>query len=902
MSPAEQSLLQRWTDHRDAEAFAELVKRYAGLVYGTCRRILRNDSEAEDVAQECFLKLAQSRRLSIGSLGGWLHTVATREALNRIKAEQRRAARETAYAQEHSQQAEIQWDDLQEWVDEALEALREELRDPVIRHFLQGETHDAIARDLGLSRSTVTRHIARGIEDIRAFLRKRGLAVPAAVLSATMAAEMVEAAPVSLRAALGRYALAGAERVNGAGARVSPSMRGLNRPWVATGLVAVAAMLLVVWGVSSWRASGPEGGGERPRTMATVEPAGEPAMPPSELEAMEPGAREIAQAVAPEVQATPPQVAAAMGDTETVSLRCLDPGGKAVAGAEVYFIHIENFSGAMTYPKDSSDRRMKTVGPVVSGEDGWVHVDGIPRFTTRFGGRNAYARVPGGLAGIWQGSATKRPGVEPTQDIRLAPVMEVHGTVEVAADVDAASVAVEVLSLYRRGIGDIGTMFTLDYVGGTSLWPEVFRTSSDATGAFVIPDMPEDTTVYLSANGPGLANTQFMGSNLTGQTITMSMEPEGIVEGVVVREGSKDPAPGVSILVQAEQANGILVPHIERADSQGGYRVAGLPPGRHHARVLVGNQPSKVNACPVFFDVVSGKAIQAADLVVERGALVSGTVRDAQAGTPIPGATLVALYPAEVGGTAVASAKAGKDGVYSMRLPVGEHMFYLFDATEAYAYPEDQAKRVVVVPPMQQSVLGVDFELRRTGTDTPVFDSAKVEGLVIDEAGTAVEGVSVTDYEKMERGPGWRTVAMGQSGVDGRFSFEIRAGSEHEIGVGGGAFTSDRSDAFTPGAGETYDVGSFVVQRLYGVFTGTVVDEKGAPMANAELYMSSRNVSWSSGNVTTDANGRFTVDPAPEDDVMYVHIRKPGYGNGYYQDFQDVPSGEDRVYVLKREE
>ncbi len=38
MSPADFALLSRWTQGRDAEAFAELVSRYSGLVYHTARR------------------------------------------------------------------------------------------------------------------------------------------------------------------------------------------------------------------------------------------------------------------------------------------------------------------------------------------------------------------------------------------------------------------------------------------------------------------------------------------------------------------------------------------------------------------------------------------------------------------------------------------------------------------------------------------------------------------------------------------------------------------------------------------------------------------------------------------------------------------------------------------------
>jgi hypothetical protein len=65
MSTADHTLLDRWNRTRDADAFAELVTRYAGLVYGTCRRVLRDEREAEDVSQECFVKLAQTAAATI---------------------------------------------------------------------------------------------------------------------------------------------------------------------------------------------------------------------------------------------------------------------------------------------------------------------------------------------------------------------------------------------------------------------------------------------------------------------------------------------------------------------------------------------------------------------------------------------------------------------------------------------------------------------------------------------------------------------------------------------------------------------------------------------------------------------------------------------------------------------
>ena len=52
------ALLERWSTRRDVEAFTELVSRHSAMVYTTCKRILQNDADAEDVSQECFIELA----------------------------------------------------------------------------------------------------------------------------------------------------------------------------------------------------------------------------------------------------------------------------------------------------------------------------------------------------------------------------------------------------------------------------------------------------------------------------------------------------------------------------------------------------------------------------------------------------------------------------------------------------------------------------------------------------------------------------------------------------------------------------------------------------------------------------------------------------------------------------
>ncbi|MCC6946121.1 MAG: RNA polymerase sigma factor, partial [Thermomicrobiales bacterium] len=202
-------LLERWATRRDADAFAQLVARHSAMVYRTCRRILRNASDAEEVSQECFLQLAGARAVPRTSLGGWLHSVAVTRALDRLKSDVRRQRRETAYMKDVEPTDHAEWAELQSHVDEAIAALPEKFREPIVRRYLEGATQDAVGRAMGLSRSTVQYRLDRGVDDIRRFLKRRGIPVATAALLGAFEAGLAEAAPVTLTATLGKLALSG---------------------------------------------------------------------------------------------------------------------------------------------------------------------------------------------------------------------------------------------------------------------------------------------------------------------------------------------------------------------------------------------------------------------------------------------------------------------------------------------------------------------------------------------------------------------------------------------------------------------------------------------------------------------------------------------------------------------
>lgn len=139
----------------------------------------------------------------------WLHRVTWVKARNAVRGEARRRQLEHEAAL-RSQDLEVStWEQLSPEVDAALDELPEDLRTVIIEHFLERRSQIEIAARLGVNQSSVSRKIARGVQELREKLLRRGLLVGAGLV-ALLDTPPAVALPARLSAELGKIALSGA--------------------------------------------------------------------------------------------------------------------------------------------------------------------------------------------------------------------------------------------------------------------------------------------------------------------------------------------------------------------------------------------------------------------------------------------------------------------------------------------------------------------------------------------------------------------------------------------------------------------------------------------------------------------------------------------------------------------
>jgi RNA polymerase sigma factor (sigma-70 family) len=179
---ADAELLARFRITRDGEAFAAIVHRHGPLIQAACRRLLTRGEDVEDVFQATFLVLSRNpdRVRKPEALGSWLYGVAYRLAARLRAAESRQQKLRQARPPEGPADplAGMTARELLQALDDEIQRLPENERAPMVCCYLQGRAREDVAREQGLSMTTLYRRLERGRERLRLRLQQRGLDLP----------------------------------------------------------------------------------------------------------------------------------------------------------------------------------------------------------------------------------------------------------------------------------------------------------------------------------------------------------------------------------------------------------------------------------------------------------------------------------------------------------------------------------------------------------------------------------------------------------------------------------------------------------------------------------------------------------------------------------------------------
>lgn len=206
-------LLRQYVEQGDEAAFAELVRRQTDLVYSVALRVSRDPHLAEDVTQAVFTKFAREagRLRHYITPVCWLHINARHRAIDAIRGEARRRAREQEAVTMQNDQITppAHWAEIGPLLDEAVERLGERDRQAVLLRFFNGLSHQEVGAILGLSENSANKRVERALEKLRAHFVSRGVTTSASLLASALTMNSVQAAPVGLAKKATAISLAG---------------------------------------------------------------------------------------------------------------------------------------------------------------------------------------------------------------------------------------------------------------------------------------------------------------------------------------------------------------------------------------------------------------------------------------------------------------------------------------------------------------------------------------------------------------------------------------------------------------------------------------------------------------------------------------------------------------------
>ena len=173
----------------DRQAYALLVEEYKTPIYNLAYRMTRNSQDAEDLAQETFLRSFDQlfRFDAKRSFYTWLYTISLNIIRNHIKKNSSRRLDnfrqvekisgtddfdDKRFASQESQVRDKLSKEREEELERCLQKLSPELRELLILRFYQGLSFEVISEITGLSLSAIKMRVYRGLEKLRKYIEE----------------------------------------------------------------------------------------------------------------------------------------------------------------------------------------------------------------------------------------------------------------------------------------------------------------------------------------------------------------------------------------------------------------------------------------------------------------------------------------------------------------------------------------------------------------------------------------------------------------------------------------------------------------------------------------------------------------------------------------------------------
>ena len=170
----------------DLAAYDELVRRYQERIYATLYHMTANHEDANDLAQEAFIKAFQALRSFKGgsSFYTWVYRIAVNKTINFLKQRKGRAHMSlndldfnaendpelVALISDKTPRREVNLTELQEKLNEAMQKLSEPHRLVVTLHDVQGLSHEEIAKIMDCNIGTVRSRLFYARQQLQAYL------------------------------------------------------------------------------------------------------------------------------------------------------------------------------------------------------------------------------------------------------------------------------------------------------------------------------------------------------------------------------------------------------------------------------------------------------------------------------------------------------------------------------------------------------------------------------------------------------------------------------------------------------------------------------------------------------------------------------------------------------------